>query len=286
MAVKVMALRRDDACAACAVPLPAGTRAQWDSVARNVRCLACLGTVLTAPTPVEPAAPVVAGRPPIDIGEAGRSARAEYERRRAKRDARIEERWGTGRMAKLVRFLSDDPQTTKAWAIGAAGEERIAEVLHERVGDTAVLLHDRRVPGTRGNIDHLAIAPSGVWVIDTKKSEGDIVVRDVGGWRRIDERLYVGRRDRTKAVDGMAWQVDAVRRVLAGEDVPVLPVLAFVGASWPLFRPKPLHLNSVTIASPNMLAELIAAEGPLSVEAIDHIARRLATRLPSNGLSR
>ncbi|MEV4421445.1 NERD domain-containing protein, partial [Patulibacter sp. NPDC049589] len=32
-----------------------------------------------------------------------------------------------------------------------------------------VVLHDRRVPRTHANIDHIAIAPSGIWVIDTKR---------------------------------------------------------------------------------------------------------------------
>lgn len=89
----------------------------------------------------------------------------------------------------MAKFLSDDPQTTKVWAAGASGEERVAQVLHERLGDKAVLLHDRKVPGTRGNIDHLAIASSGVWVIDAKRYQGKVEQRDVGGWFKPDLRL-------------------------------------------------------------------------------------------------
>ncbi len=127
--------------------------------------------------PVEPVAPA-----PLDIGDPGRSARDEFERRRAKHEAQIEQRWGSGRLGKIAKALSDDPQTTKAWATGAAGEERVAQILHQDLGDQAVLLHDRKVPGTRGNIDHLAIAASGVWVIDAKNYKGKVEKRDVGGW--------------------------------------------------------------------------------------------------------
>lgn len=288
MAVKVMGLRRADTCGSCSIELPAGTRAQWDSTARTVTCLPCVEAAATPPAPVpDPVSPIPAEEPdpvpppPIDVGDPGKSAREEYQRRHAKREERIEEKWGTGRKAKLARFLSDDPQTTKAWAAGASGEERVAQVLQERLGDAAVLLHDRKVPGTRGNIDHLAIAASGIWVIDAKKYKGKVEKRDVGGWFKTDVRLYVGGRDRTKTVDGLGWQVDAVIAALDGEEVPVQPALSFVGAEWPLFFAKPLQLHGALITWPKKLAELIAVDGPLTPDDIDRIARRLATRLPS-----
>lgn len=66
-----------------------------------------------------------------------------------------------GRLAGVVKFLSDDPQSITAWAKGSEGERRLARHLLAAVGDRAVLLHDRKVPGTRGNIDHIAIAAVG-----------------------------------------------------------------------------------------------------------------------------
>jgi hypothetical protein len=69
-----------------------------------------------------------------------------------------------------------DPQSTRAWARGSEGERRLAAHLLRTVGDRAVLLHDRKVPRTRGNIDHLAIAASGVWVIDAKHYTGLVLL--------------------------------------------------------------------------------------------------------------
>ncbi|MDQ6613442.1 MAG: NERD domain-containing protein, partial [Actinomycetota bacterium] len=66
-----------------------------------------------------------------------------------------------------------------------------------------MLLHDRKVRGTRGNIDHLAIASSGLRVIDAKNYAGMVEHRDVGGWLRSDRRIHVGGRDRTKITGGM-----------------------------------------------------------------------------------
>jgi hypothetical protein len=62
--------------------------------------------------------------------------------------------------------VTSEPQSTRAWAIGAWGEEKLAEVLAGL--DGLQVLHDRRVPGTRGNIDHIVIAPAGVFVVDPR----------------------------------------------------------------------------------------------------------------------
>ena len=103
-----------------------------------------------------------------------------------------------------MNFLSDDPQSITAWAKGSEAERRLAESLTRRVGDRAVLLYDRKVPKTRGNIDHMAVASSGVWVIDAKQCSGLVEKRDKGGLSKVDFRLYVNGRGRTKLVEGSA----------------------------------------------------------------------------------
>lgn len=113
------------------------------------------------------------------VGNAEASARREFERRHAKRQRRIAARWG--RLAPVVNLIADDPQSTKAWARGSDGERRLAAHLERKLGDAVVLLHDRRVPRTRSNIDHLAVASSGVWVVDAKNYQGRVERRGVGG---------------------------------------------------------------------------------------------------------
>jgi hypothetical protein len=49
------------------------------------------------------------------------------------------------------------------------------------VGAEIHALHDRRVSGTRANIDHFVIGPAGVFVIDAKRYEGQIHIRGVDG---------------------------------------------------------------------------------------------------------
>jgi hypothetical protein len=103
-------------------------------------------------------------------------------------------------LSGAVKFLSDDPQSTKAWAKGSEGERKLAAHLLRTVGDSAVMLHDRRIPGSRANIDHLVVAASGIWIIDAKSYKGKVEQRDVGKWLKTDNRLYVNGHDQTKLV--------------------------------------------------------------------------------------
>ena len=156
--------------------------------------------------------------------------------------------------------------------------------MNKALGDRAVLLNDRRVPHTRGNIDHLAVAPSGVWVIDAKRWDGMVELRDVGGWFRTDYRLYVKGRDRTKTLQNMAWQVDAVRSALAefAPEVPLYAALCFVEAEWRLFA-KPFTIEGVRVSGPKSLGAVIAEEGPLGTDEVLEVASELARAFPSKG---
>jgi hypothetical protein len=190
------------------------------------RCLAC---------PIPGAGPT---EPPVDHGIAGGSAAREFERRTAKRQATVKNRFGN-RLGSVILALTDEPQTTQAWAQGARGEEELAESL---AGVSGVrVLNDRGVPGRQGNIDHLVVGPGGVFVVDAKAHQGMVRIRDRGGLFRTELRLYVGRRDWSQLAEDMGWQVAAVERELrsAAPDVmpPITPVLCFVNAEWPLFRP-------------------------------------------------
>jgi hypothetical protein len=134
------------------------------------------------------------------------------------------------------------------------------------------------VPKTRGNIDHLAIASSGVWVIDAKNYEGKVERRDVGGWFNTSYRLYVGGRNRTRLVDGLAWQIRAVESALGDTDVPVNAALCFTEAIWKLFA-KPFQIGEIWVTWANCLADLIAAPGPLNSSDVVRVATQLSAVL-------
>jgi hypothetical protein len=215
---------------------------------------------------------------PLDSGTAGASAKREYERRVAKREERVKGKFGR-RLGGALLAVTYEPQSTRAWATGARGEQELAAAL-AGVSDV-VALHDRRVPGTRGNIDHLVVGPAGLFVVDAKRYKARLRIRDKGGLFRTDNRLYVGGRDCSRLADNMGWQVKAVESVLASVEVamPVTPVLCFIGIDWPLlFRPD--SFRGVRLEDLKSLRKLIAATPALDPGAIEQLARLLASGFP------
>jgi hypothetical protein len=259
-------LRYPGTCVRCGTPLTAGTDALYDPIQKSAQCLSC---------PTEGSFDSVT----FDPGVAGASARQEYERRVGRREARVKGRFG-GRLGGVILALSDDPQSTRAWARGSEGEEELANALAGVEGIR--VLHDRRVPGTRGNIDHIVVAPGGVFVVDAKRYEGTIRVRDVGGLLKRDERLYVGRRDCSRLAENMQWQVHAVESALESllpNPLPVTPVLCFVRGEWPLLFP-PDSYRGVRLEGTRSIKKLVVREHALDDAAIDSLARVLAAALP------
>ena len=222
--------------------------------------------------------------PPIEVGTAGISARQEYDRRTSKAERQVEAKWGTGRIGRIAKALADEPSSTTAWAKGADGEQRLGRRLTVDLSDVAVVLHDRRVPGTKGNIDHLVVAPSGIWIIDAKNYTGKVERRDVGGWLRTDARLFVNNRDRTNLVEGLGWQVAAVRAVvepIGFGHIPIRPALCFTDAEWGLFS-KPIQMGGAVISWAKALVAQIRTDGPLDPRTIDLLARELSSKLPAS----
>ncbi|HEX3688202.1 MAG TPA: nuclease-related domain-containing protein [Solirubrobacteraceae bacterium] len=131
--------------------------AVWDPATRMVTCLSCNGSEVTA-------SPTV----PVDAGQPGGSALRECQRRHDAREQRARERLG-GLGAFLVK-LTDEPPSTHVWKQGSNGEIRVGARLEKLLEGSGIrLLHDRRVPGHgQANIDHVAVGPGGITVIDAK----------------------------------------------------------------------------------------------------------------------
>ena len=164
------------------------------------------------------------------------------------------------------------------WGTGALGEEKLGGGLDRLGCDTIRLLHDRRIPGSRANIDHLAVTPTGVYVMDAKRYRGRPHLRVDGGLLRPRvERLLVGPRDCTTLVDGVLKQVEVVRGFLDG-DVIVHGVLCFIDADWPLIGGS-FTTRGVEALWPKRLYSRLQAEGPVPNETISASHRSLAQKL-------
>jgi hypothetical protein len=276
---RVLPLRRPDECCLCGTALDRGARAWWDAEQRRVECLDCHGADGASPPPTTLGqVATLIPKPVFDRGVAGRSANERYERLHTRREERIEQRWG--RLSGLVKAFTDDPQSTTAWARGGEGERRVGARLDDALGETGVVLHDRRIPGSRANIDHLVVAASGVWVVDSKRYSGLVERRTVGGWFRRDLRLYVGRRDRTPLVEGVEWQLEAVERALGDWDVPLEAVLCFIDSEWGWFA-RPFQFKGVWVTWPKELCRMILRTGSLDSGQVEVVASRLALCFPT-----
>ena len=264
------------------LPLAAGTIAFWNVEAKSVTCLDCLERRHVKSDAAHDSLESEAEL--LDRGKAGSSASQRYARLHARREQQVRDRFG--RLSGIYLALTDDPQSTVAWAQGSRGEQLLGGYL-EKLHDerTVIVLHDRRIPGTRANIDHVAITRSGaVWAIDAKNYTGKVQRLDKGGWFSSDVRLYVGRRDCTKLVGGRARQLDAIRSALGQPlahefEVQARAALCFVNAEWSHFA-KPFSLDAVWIGWPKALGERLEAPGELAPEHLLTLPRRVADALP------
>jgi hypothetical protein len=197
---------------------------------------------------------------------AGGSARREYERRKAKDEERLRQRWG--RFGGIAVVLSDERQSTTAWERGAVGEERLGARLDALASEDIAVLHDRRIPRSKANIDHIVITRAGIWVIDAKRYKGKPELRVEGGILRPRvEKLLVGRRDCTELVDGVLKQVDHVRDAVG--DMPITGALCFVEADWPLIGGA-FTTRGVHVLWPKRIVSLLTAAqlGAVDVAAV------------------
>lgn len=100
------------------------------------------------------------------------------------------------------------------WRRGAEGEQRTAVELARLPAGRWTVRHDLQVPGSRANLDHVVIGPSGVWLLDTKTTRLAATTR----WRKV----YLGGRPLDTA--SARWEAEVLADRL-GVDVKPLVVL-------------------------------------------------------------
>jgi hypothetical protein len=155
--------------------------------------------------------------------------------------------------------------------------------LHRDLTKGEVILNDRRIPDGHGNIDHVVVASSGVWIIDSKTWTGRIEYKGVKGVFDPIEHLYVGDKDCTYLVDDVYAQVIPVATLINDRAVPIRPAIVFVDgdwkSTWRLLRNKPYVHKHVLIAWPSALISKIGEPGPLMPDVIAAIGQDLDRRL-------
>lgn len=81
----------------------------------------------------------------------------------------------------IVGWMARPDRDPERWLRGAAGEDATAALLAALPRRRWIVFHDRAVPGSSANLDHVVIGPTGVWVIDTKSYRAPLRA----GWRSV-----------------------------------------------------------------------------------------------------
>ena len=183
----------------------------------------------------------------------------------------------SGGVVVLARSLID--RDADAWRIGAAGERSTADAIAPLASEGWRLLHDRRLPGTTANVDHIVIGPGGVWVVETKAWRGRVVVGA--------DRLRRNGVPADRVYDQVWRQARAVTEVAAAilgpAGVEARPVLCFPAATVVIGRDSAGRLVSgpVEVCLPDALARRLRwAPVVLSAAQVEEVGRLIDRALP------
>jgi hypothetical protein len=165
------------------------------------------------------------------------------------------------------------PPEALYWDRGARGERRTAEALEGLLPHGFVVLYGREMPDDRGDIDAIAIGPTGVWVIETKSLSGDVAI--------ANGRLFVRSQDRQAMVEQVYREAFAVQQIVGELLAPchtmVTPVLCIHGARLPWLQ---YSVGGVRIASGGRLEHLISRlPEVLDEETVQKVAEATARKL-------
>lgn len=176
-------------------------------------------------------------------------------------------------LALVMSALLTTPNTITSWQTGAEGEVRTGRLMEPLEGEGFRILHDRKIPRSPANIDHIVIGPPGVFVVETKSYAGSLKIRG-------DEIFVAGRR-KNDWIDEVNREAAAVTNALTEELVAhgwaVNPVIVVHRADLPWFKSE---VRGVRIVSgKDLVSRMRKADPILSPSDVDRLASVADARL-------
>jgi hypothetical protein len=154
----------------------------------------------------------------------------------------------------------------RAWQRGARGERRTARLL-ERLGrDGYVVFHDLAMPGSPANIDHLVVGPSGVFVVDSKQWTGQV-------HQSADGLVWHNHYRLDRALATIRWKALTLGQVLG---IPVAPLLCVHHAH---VQGGGLRVQGVAIVPATLLRSALGYDHVLSEIDVELYAATARARL-------
>ena len=213
---KELVLRFDSCCELCQINLLKGSKARYFPSRKKVQCLS--HEHITT------------------LGVAGKSAQDKALSIEAKRKEKIE---SIKYIGKIVYPFLDPSKEAQKWAKGAKGERRVGKILDEIASENNFkVLHDRAIPKSKANIDHILVTPKGIFIVDAKNYKGKVEIRKNGSWLSPGkDKLVVDGSDRSSLVEGVRWQIKTMSELLGEHNLNpgICGILGFVDANWHLF---------------------------------------------------
>ena len=163
--------------------------------------------------------------------------------------------------------------------LGFFGERYVAEWLEPLKPKGWFVFHDVPCSGATGkfNLDHVAIGPGGIWVVETKtrrKGRARPGFKEHEVFFDGDQVIWPWGEDRTglrQASDNASWLKEWLKK-MTGQDYDVSAVLTFPG--YCVIERK---LGPVRVVNPKVLPQVLTGRGKeiLGKEAIDLVRRQL-----------
>ena len=156
--------------------------------------------------------------------------------------------------------------------MGMSGERHVGQVMARELPQEYVLINGLKLPRGAGDIDHLVVGPTGVFLLETKTMAGRIVCEPDGSWRRTKVGR-AGRRTRpTLAIPPRRSSATSSRSAIACG--PRLPGL---------FRRPPLWIEGLVVF-PHPRTELDAEHSRVPAMRLDEATPHICLHVPQRPL--
>jgi len=153
-----------------------------------------------------------------------------------------------------------------------AGDERSMATLLDFLPPSYAILHDLKMPGSKGNIDHLVVGPGGAFLVVTRRYTEAIAYRDGQLW--AGQTSLRGDLDTARVESQFASQTMGT---------PVVPVLSFMDSMMPAAAPR--AMDGVLVTSSDNVCRVItrASHTLLTSPQVADVVERALPLLHSPG---
>ena len=269
---RIFSVTRMSNCAMCNSRFPTGTAMYWSKKGKKVCCTLDFEILQYQVSNVR------------ESGLAGRSAQERGVQVRALVTKRYKDKYGVLLGGFLDLWNEGKDEKSEKWFKGSKGEKNLASKLQKYSDSHGYKsLHDRKMPRSKGNIDHILITDRGIFVIDAKNFSGKIEIRSPKNMNfEAPKTLYVSGYKKANLLSAVRYQSEAVKVVLAksGVDVPVFAVLDFLDAPWPRWE-KIQALHGVLVGSGGFV-EAVESQPPQESIEISRLFKLLADSFEPN----